>query len=151
MSVVCPYCHHDAELVTGKAIYPHRPDLFHKWFWRCQPCRAWVGCHPKNPKDKTDNGTRPLGRLANAELRKAKQAAHSVFDPLWKSGTIPRAKAYKWLADTLGISRDNCHIGMMDVDGCKAVVAAVAGLAQLAKQACEAQESTSTAAAPINF
>lgn len=37
---------------------------------------------------------------------------------------MSRSSAYAWLAGALGISEANCHIGMMDVDGCNAVVAA---------------------------
>jgi len=68
----------------------------------------------------------PLGRLANAELRAAKRAAHAAFDPIWKGGDMSRHAAYGWLAKQLGISRANCHIGMFDVDGCEAVVTAAA-------------------------
>ena len=124
MNVTCPYCDRVAKLVTGHAIYPHRPDLFGKKFYLCSPCGAWVGCHPNGRGDK------PLGRLANAELRKAKQVAHAAFDPLWKSGMMSRASAYKRLAESMQISRDNCHIGMFDVEQCGAVVLAV----QLIKQ-----------------
>lgn len=116
VTVSCPYCHRDAELVNGAVIYPHRRDLVAKRFWQCAPCSAWVGCH--------DGSTHPLGRLANAELRKAKQAAHAAFDPLWRSGTMQRKAAYAWLAEQIGVSVANCHIGMLDVDGCRAVVSA---------------------------
>ena len=116
--VRCPYCDRDAELVGGGEIYPHRDDLTHKKFWRCKPCKAWVGCHPDT--------TKPLGRLANAELRREKQKAHAASDPLWRSKEMSRTGAYRWLAAQLGIAEANCHIGMMDVLACKAVVAAVA-------------------------
>jgi hypothetical protein len=111
----CPYCGEPSEKATGKEIYPHRPDLYEKTFYRCTPCKAYVGCHPG-----TEN---PLGRLANAELRKAKNAAHAAFDPRWKGqkGRV-RREQYKWLAEQLGISKDDCHIGMFDVDMCRRVV-----------------------------
>lgn len=127
MKVICPYCDRQARLVTGNTIYPHRPDLFAKKFYLCSPCDAWVGCHPaQNAKGGgMGDGSTPMGRLANAELRKAKQAAHAAFDPLWKSGLMSRASAYKRLADTMRISRNNCHIGMFDVEQCNAVVLAV--------------------------
>lgn len=117
-SPACPYCDRAAELVTGKAIYPHRPDLFGKFFWQCKPCGAYVGCHPG-----TQNA---LGRLADAKLREAKQQAHAAFDPRWK-GTGKdygkrRRNAYAWLAEQLGIAPANCHIGMFDVDQCRRVV-----------------------------
>lgn len=125
---ICPYCQRASLLVTGKTIYPHRPDLVAKKFWQCAPCDAYVGCHPpahRNGKGGQGDGTTPLGRLANAELRKANRRAHDAFDPLWQARHMSRQSAYKWLAEQLGISPENCHIGMMDVEGCNAVVAAV--------------------------
>lgn len=124
-TVKCDYCHHDAQLVKGFGIYPNRPDLWDKWFWLCSYCDAWCGCHPvNNSKRHKSDGTVPLGRLANAELRKAKQKAHLALDPLWKSGIMTRTEAYKKVAEAIGVSMANMHIGMLDVDGCKAVVAA---------------------------
>lgn len=109
--VICDYCGNKAALVTGRKIYPHRPDLFPLRFWHCEPCKAWVGCH-KN------SDAQPLGRLANAELRLAKSAAHRAFDPLWKSGETTRKQAYQWLSIQLGIPSESCHIGMFDVATC---------------------------------
>ncbi len=120
MEVTCPYCGDQAKLVTGAVIYPHRPDLNEKKFWQCAPCGAYVGCH--KPNNGHGDGTRPLGRLANAELRAAKIAAHACFDPIWVMGEMARAQAYKWLASGLGIETKNCHIGMFDVETCKKVV-----------------------------
>ena len=110
---ICPYCNKESEGVDGTAIYPHRPDLSHKWFYQCVPCDAYVGCHP---------GTKnSLGRLANAELRKWKSIAHRVFDPLWRDGHMKRKEAYKALAEVMNIHPNDCHIGMFDVDQCKKV------------------------------
>jgi len=114
--LLCPYCWEKAKLVDGKAIYPHRPDLYSLNFYQCSPCGAYVGCH------KTGDGKQPLGRLANAELRKAKSAAHAAFDPMWKDGKKKRGSAYAWLADNLGIDKRDCHIGMFDVETCRRVV-----------------------------
>lgn len=80
--VVCAYCDRQAKLVTGVALYPHRSDLSHMWFWQCSPCDAWVGTH----RDSKEHA--PLGRLANAELRFWKRRAHAAFDPIWKAGAL---------------------------------------------------------------
>lgn len=115
----CDYCNQPAELVTGRTVYPHRPDLFHKMFWVCHPCDARVGCHAKG------SGREPLGRLANAELRAAKVAAHSAFDPLWrgaKNHKVARTTAYQWLARRMGLAGSQCHIGMFTVEQCQRVV-----------------------------
>ena len=107
----CPYCNHKSELVTGEEVYPNRPDLHLLQFYMCKPCNAYVGCHPGMKK--------PLGRLANEELRRQKMLTHVVFDPLWKSKVMSRTQAYKWLADKLGIKVEDCHIGMFDEDMCR--------------------------------
>jgi hypothetical protein len=110
---ICPYCNNEAQLVSGDVIYPHRPDLRSKAFYLCRQCGAYVGCHP--------GSVRPLGRLANAELRSAKIAAHEAFDPLLLNHES-RSAAYRWLAQQLGINRADCHIGMFDVNQCRRVV-----------------------------
>lgn len=114
--VHCDYCGEPAKQVTGAAVYPRRPDLASKVMYRCQPCDAWVGCHPG-----TSN---PLGRLADKALRVAKMEAHAAFDPLWRGQPRgARSDAYSWLASALGIKAEDCHIGMFDVEACKRVVA----------------------------
>lgn len=114
--MICPYCNSPAALVSGWKIYPHRPNLFDKHFYECAPCDARVGCHGTT--------TNPLGRLANSELRRAKSAAHAAFDPIWKSKKMSRSRAYSWLAERLSIKTEDCHIGMFDVEQCRAVIAA---------------------------
>ena len=122
---ICLYCSSASVLVGGDAIYPHRPDLYQFKFWQCAPCDAFVGCHKFGAISDgvRSDGALPLGRLANAELRKAKRSAHAAFDPLWHNGYFDsRRDAYKWLAKKLGISRKVCHIGMFDVTQCRMVV-----------------------------
>lgn len=132
MIVLCSYCFKPAALVTGKEIYPHRPELYTLKFWECAACQAYVGCHKASCGQ--GDGTKPLGRLANAKLRAAKSLAHKMFDPIWKTKAIkrqafdaPRCKplkrkdAYKWLASMLGIAVDECHIGMFNVEQCQNV------------------------------
>lgn len=122
-AVACDYCGEPAELVTGADIYRRRADLSGLRFWRCVPCDAHVGCH--KPESGFGDGTRPLGRLANAELRRAKSEAHAAFHPLWKTKRMSRADAYAWLAGQLGLKPVDSHIGMFDVERCRAVVRAV--------------------------
>jgi hypothetical protein len=126
MQVKCDYCGNDAEFVGGDVIYPHRPDLASKKFYACFPCDARAGCHPDHTAKGggQGKGDTPLGRLANAELRKAKMMAHAAFDPLWRSGKMSRRRAYALLADRMGLAESDCHIGMFDVNQCHAVIRA---------------------------
>jgi len=119
-SVTCPYCEAAAVLVDSAEVYRRSYGMI----WLCRPCKAWVGVHRDNPYHK------PLGRLANAELRDWKKRAHAKFDPLWKgkirrdgcSKSKAREAGYKWLANQLEIRYRDCHIGMFDVEKCKKVV-----------------------------
>ena len=113
MTKSCPYCESTPKLVTGKEIYPHRPDLYHKKFYLCN-CGAYVGCHP--------NSDTPLGAVADEATRKARNKAHAAFDPIWKHKQMRRNDAYAKLAQKMGINRNECHIGMFDVQQCQEVV-----------------------------
>lgn len=111
--VICDYCGKPAELVGSKAIYGL--DYGHK-VWLCRHCMAYVGCHKGTDK--------PLGRLANAELRYWKRQTHAAFDPLWKYGRFKgyRNAAYGWLAQKMGLPIEKTHIGMFDVGECKRAI-----------------------------
>ena len=110
----CPYCGKSSFLVTGKHVYPHRPDLHWKKFYVCDPCDARVGCH--------GNTSRPMGYLANAELRRLKMNAHRWFDRIWRQKYMERKAAYKWLAHKMGMTEDECHIGKFNPEQCCKVV-----------------------------
>lgn len=120
--VECGECGKPAGLVDGRTLYPHRPDLATKPFWRCCVCGAYVGCH--------DGTFQAKGSPAGPETRQARIEAHAVFDPLWRakaeraaiSRGEARGQAYKWLAAELDISVDRCHIGMMDATTARRVV-----------------------------
>lgn len=118
----------DVDLAPATAIYPHRSDLWRRedgaerWFWLCRKCSGYVGVH---------RGTlKPLGSPAGEETRRARAAAHAVFDPMWQkrmrlsdlSKAQARGRGYKWLAEQLGVSRKECHIGMMDAATARRVV-----------------------------
>jgi zinc-finger-containing domain len=115
--VNCQYCNKETNLVTGKEIYSHRPDLAGKKFYICKPCKAYVGCH-----SNTEN---PLGTVANYSLRKLRNEAHAIFDPIWRSKTLSRSAAYVWMRDKLGLSVDDCHIAMFNPGQCKQLIEAV--------------------------
>ena len=118
----CPYCDSDAKLVDSSLIYNGR-SYGPAWVCANYPkCDSYVGCHPGTEK--------PLGRMANKELRLAKSAAHKSIDAMWQrriaisrcSKKAARLRGYYWLAEQLRIPRAKCHIGMMDVELCRRVV-----------------------------
>ena len=122
--MLCDYCKNECEFVDSNQVYQKSYGMI----YLCRPCHAWVGVHKGTDK--------PLGRLANEELRTWKKKAHAAFDPLWQKKlekrrrergesykkAFARGSGYKWLAEQLGIERKECHIGMFDVEICKRVV-----------------------------
>lgn len=109
--VYCDYCGRQAKYVDSRVVYGKSYGMI----YLCRPCEAYVGCHGK--------GDTPKGRLANAELRRWKIAAHNAFDPLWKYGPFRgrRNSAYAWLAEQMGLPKEKTHIGMFDVAECQQV------------------------------
>ncbi|MFK8771693.1 zinc-finger-containing protein [Aeromonas caviae] len=108
----CPYCGKTSVLTSSREVYGGR-NFGPIYLCKCLPGYAYVGCHKDTIK--------PLGRLADKELRYWKKEAHAAFDPLWKSKKMKRGHAYGWLAEQLGISKEECHIGMFDVATCERV------------------------------
>lgn len=84
----------------------------------CQrmPCAGSLGAHP--------DGT-PLGRPADAVTKGLRVEAHEVFDRLWKLGLMDRGQAYAWLAASMGLTREEAHIGMFDAERCRRTIALV--------------------------
>lgn len=111
--VICDYCGTPADFVDSSVVY-HGHSF--GMIYLCPRCGAYVGVHKGSDK--------PLGRLANSELRNWKKAAHAAFDPLWKYGPYRgrRNEAYRWLSEKMGIPIEFTHIGMFDVDQCRKVV-----------------------------
>ena len=87
----------EARLTNGTEIYPHRPDLHSRMFWKCDTCGNYVGCH-----HKTKNGTAPLGNIPTPELRNARKHIHALIDPVWKAKKMSRNAIYEALSNKLG-------------------------------------------------
>lgn len=110
--IYCDYCGTPAEFVDSKVIYGRSYGMM----YLCPNCRAYVGVHKGTDK--------PLGRLADAELRKWKNEAHKAFDPLWQTGPFKRRRnaAYEWLAQQMKLPVEQTHIGMFDVEKCRMAI-----------------------------
>lgn len=120
--LACPLCGSFAVLRTGRDVYPHVDDHRDKRFWVCpdRTCDTMVGCHPRSDV--------PLGTLADKRTRRARGRAHAALDPIWRARQArgewdARTRVYEWLAGKLGIDPRQCHIGMMNIDMCHAVIA----------------------------
>lgn len=103
----CLECDGYGRKVSGDKIYPHRQDLHSFVFWRCD-CGAYTGSHKNSPSNA------PKGLCAGPETRRARIDAHKAFDAIYRDKSLSRSDAYKWLADKMGITRKQCHIGYMN-------------------------------------
>lgn len=106
----CPYCKKTAEWCENKKIYGKNYGKSYMCYY-CKNCDAYVGCH--------QNTRKPLGTMANKELRKWRIKTHSIIDPLWKSGKLKRHEVYKKLKKILG---KEVHVGESDIDTCKKII-----------------------------
>ena len=91
--VYCDYCGRRAEFVDSKVVYGRSYGMI--YLCRCHPGYAFVGVH---------KGTdRPLGRLADMELRELKKQAHAAFDPLWKEGRFKGHRKAAYVSKELSL------------------------------------------------
>ena len=110
MNVICNYCGRPAEFVDSAIVYGSSYGMI----YFCKACNAWVGVHK--------GSTTPLGTLANAELRSYRRKAHGNFDRIWRRRWMTRRKAYAWLAEQMGLTCEETHIGMFTIEQCQNVI-----------------------------
>ncbi len=120
--IKCPYCQSEATLRDTAIIYGR--SYGNAWICTNFPeCDSYVGVHKETDK--------PLGTLANKELRTWRKRIKLVFNSIWKGGMINsiypkylkdisnRSKAYVWLSIEMKLSSEETHIGMFNVEQCE--------------------------------
>lgn len=132
----CQHCRRECGDRLGSEIFPDRPELADALIWVCPFCGARVGSHPDG---------KPLGTAANPELRKARMHVHEKLDPVWERAfELPeyesarrtrdegerrkalaiikrtaRVRTYAFLANHMGLTKEECHVAMFDIDQCR--------------------------------
>ena len=110
---ICNICGGKVAYISNSKIYGREYGSGKMYY--CMDCGAYVGTHIPRPREA-------FGLLANAEMRNMKKKCHELFDKLWQNEPtshkkhIARRAAYKWLAEELGISVENCHFGYFDME-----------------------------------
>lgn len=115
--LICPYCHSIAILRPADEIYKDANDTETKMLYVCKnypECNTYIRINPKTNK--------PIGVMANKELRTLRKEAHDRFDLIFKKGILSRQDAYKILATTLMIPMRDAHIGCFDEYRCKQTI-----------------------------
>ena len=106
----CPYCQKPAKWCDNAEVYGRRYGKSYMCYW-CKDCDAYVGCH--------NNTARPLGTMANKELRQWRMKAHAVIDPIARTAPHSRKSVYRRLEKVFGRP---IHIGESDIELCKQVI-----------------------------
>lgn len=91
------------EKVGGKEIYPHRPDLYYLYFYRCPHCHNYAGTK--------------ASVIPTPEIRLARKNIHNLIDPIWQSGLMRRSEIYKRLSRATGTKYHNgslCSLKVAD-------------------------------------
>mgnify|MGYP001616496071 CR=1 FL=1 len=126
--IICQYCGGYGKIENSLRIY--QKDYGYIYICENYPsCDAYVGYHIGTKK--------PMGWMANEELRAWRKEAHKYFDSLWKykikildrqngfrvaHKKIARYAAYNWLSNELSIEKKYCHIAMFDVELCQLTI-----------------------------
>lgn len=109
-TILCPYCGKEASWVENKEIYGKNYGESYMCYL-CKDCDAYVGCH--------HNSKKPLGTLANKELRRLRMRCHAFIDPFWKQKKLRRGGVYSILKQLFGY---HIHIGECNEETCKKIL-----------------------------
>ena len=114
---VCPFCRSRVSLIDSAKIF----GCNYGFIYLCDSypnCDARVGCHPGSIK--------PLGTLADKQLRRWRSLVHRKFDPLWQSGVFSSHQAaYKWLSKAMRLPLERTHVAMFNIRQCQRAIALV--------------------------
>ena len=106
----CPYCSKKAKWCENSEIYGKNYGKSYMCYY-CEPCDAYVGCH--------NNTKKPLGTMANQELRVMRIHAHKLIDKAWRQGDKTRKEVYKKLEEKYG---KEIHIGEGNKEMCLKII-----------------------------
>lgn len=106
----CDCCGGKVRIAHHREIYGGRTFSDWPWVYLCD-CGARVGMHPQT--------NLPLGTMADAATRGARQNAKPAFDSIWRSEKMSRTEAYAWLAVMMSLPLSRCHFGMFTIKQCE--------------------------------
>lgn len=110
----CPYCGSSVTLRDASHVHGVRGNGLLYVCDRFPRCDAYVGVH--------EGSSRPLGTLADRELRIWRRLAHESLDPLWRSGRMARREAYRLLQEILAVPAEHAHIAMLNLAQCRVLI-----------------------------
>lgn len=131
----CKLCNRASRLTTGQEIFPKyaKLPLGKRPFYICDGCTGYCNTVAKSKK--------PAGIIATDEIRRAQMILKArAFDPLWENAhrqeqydgsnamdmkgkkmvqNAARRRIGWWLADQLGLKREEAVIAFFDLEMCR--------------------------------
>ena len=102
----CPYCGRRSVLRPAEYVYGANTINISDQLYVCAGypgCNAYVGVH--------EGTTKPMGSLANPELRNKRIRAHRAINHIIEKGYMSKDDIYALLSLRLNVPRKETHIG----------------------------------------
>lgn len=77
-------------------------------------CDSYIGAHKKS--------MRPMGTMADSNLRNKRIEAHRALDAIWKNGYMTKHSTYIWLQNRLNLREKDTHIGKFSYYLCEQTI-----------------------------
>ncbi len=116
-NIYCPYCGSPAVCRPASTVYGTDTIDSKSYLYLCSnwpSCDAYVSAHRKD--------RRPMGTLANSELRHKRILAHRALQRLQKERHMDKWAAYLWLQTNLKLDESHAHIGMFSEHMCDQLI-----------------------------
>ena len=113
---ICPYCNGKSEIRSLRDVTGSENAMGYVFVCRHYPaCDSYVKMNEQTGK--------PLGTMANKQLRSLRIEAHRQLYRLYADGSMSRNEAYEWMASVMNIPRQEAHIGLFQEYYCRKVIA----------------------------
>jgi len=115
--IKCPYCGAHAAYRPAAVVYGKSTKFADAYLYICSrwpSCDAYVSAHKKSKK--------PMGTLANSELRHKRILAHRALKSLEKQYKMEKRDVYIWLQSKLAFTEEQTHIAMFSEYLCDQVI-----------------------------
>ena len=114
----CPYCGAPAVCRPASTVYGNKIRTKGSYLYLCS---RWPACDSYVAAHKRDR--RPMGTLANGDLRHKRILAHRALEDFRQSRRMDKWAVYLWLQGKLGLNEHQTHIGMFSEQMCDRVIA----------------------------
>lgn len=116
-SMKCPYCGAPAICRPASIVYGSETIDRKSYLYLCSrwpACDAYVSAHKKDH--------RPMGTMANGDLRHKRILAHRALQKLQKERHMDKWAVYVWLQAKFNLDKRQAHIAMFSEQMCDQVI-----------------------------